>query len=763
MASLFCVLVLLASSFAQSPASEYAQSSSRGPRTEDLVISYYSNLTSAYEALKSDEIDITNAEYFEEGLPEVVQDAFDDPNIQLAKDTYDYVDRLQLNNNYTIYPPYPSYPEGIRSPTSYVEFRRAIAWCVDKEYMVEVCCQGLAERVDGPVSAMYKNWAASSYWYPNYPYEYDPFRAATELDAAGWVQGFTPNDYYDPEFPGSAQFKRTYPPDHSRAGLDIDPLAFFIVTGYPPRVSASHQVVETLRKIGIPLWVYEGDHPTIRPWVRTNRMYHIAFYNGNWYKAPMDTPIGPYLMYNSSNWLAYPSDNYVTGNNASNLPNYPYLDDLVKGICQSQTIEEAITLSKLYTRFWMNQCITIPLWSPKGYWLYSKRVLGVVSEEGGGPENSFSFMNAYKADGTAIRLGTTSPPASMNTFGLSFQPWWRERNLGLDRMDLYSQADVTPDLACYQSGSVQDWETGIWSDGGINKTRFTRWMRSDAYFVEPMTGNQKSNVNSSHLLFSTWYSYWHQWTVTQPEWVCPPIHHVDIVDPFQVDFYLDDLENFPWWYASYLMWPMLSFDVWLQNPMASDQVESFPSFSGPGVVNLSGQPVWINNVTMNGSPLSMFTDYNIIKGSLEILTSASGNLEVDYWAYGDPSGFTPGNLPWQTCFEGAGMYYATAFTSGVGGSLVLKRNPHYWMETPLLGDVDFKWKWEDGPKPRSGYFKVDIYDVVMAAQAYGSSATGEPDEKWLAAADIAPPGGTINIYDIVTMAGNYGKQWGHTP
>jgi hypothetical protein len=203
--------------------------------------------------------------------------------------------------------------------------------------------------------------------------------------------------------------------------------------------------------------------------------------------------------------------------------------------------------------------------------------------------------------------------------------------------------------------------------------------------------------------------------------------------------------------------------VWLHDPLALEGVENFTSFTGPGPVSLNGSPVWINNVTVDGAPLALGTDYNIIRGNLEILTAVSGDLSVGYWKYGDPAGFTPGDLPWQDVLAGCGMYYMTSFTPGVGGGATFKRNPYYWMETPPLGEVDFIWNYVAGPKPRTGYYDVGIYDVVLAAGAYGASATGVPSPKYIAGADLAPVGGLINVYDVVTLTGQYGVKWGHPP
>lgn len=50
---------------------------------------------------------------------------------------------------------------------------------------------------------------------------------------------------------------------------------------------------------------------------------------------------------------------------------------------------------------------------------------------------------------------------------------------------------------------------------------------------------------------------------------------------------------------------------------------------------------------------------------------------------------------------------------------------------------------------------VDIFDVVKAASAYDSTP---PDTNWNPHCDIAQPYGVISIYDIVLIAGSYGKE-----
>lgn len=164
---------------------------------------------------------------------------------------------------------------------------------------------------------------------------------------------------------------------------------------------------------------------------------------------------------------------------------------------------------------------------------------------------------------------------------------------------------------------------------------------------------------------------------------------------------------------------------------------------------------------MESVPLTMFSDYNIVgqgsceSGRLEIFADLPDGavIVIDYCSVNDPRGYTPGELPWQTIFEGAGMYYATEFTSDF---LTLKRNPHYWMETPLLGEVDFV------RKP-NGAYKIDIFDIVVAVSAYGSDGTGVPSSDWFPGADLAPPAGTVDIFDIVTIIAKYGREFDKPP
>jgi hypothetical protein len=237
------------------------------------------------------------------------------------------------------------------------------------------------------------------------------------------------------------------------------------------------------------------------------------------------------------------------------------------------------------------------------------------------------------------------------------------------------------------------------------------------------------------------------------------LHHVDITSSHAFEIYFDTPG---YWNTYYCQANILPMDSLAEHPeLVTRHTENFTNPATPGDINPSHDPFWIEYATFNGTLLTRFTDYNIVRGKLHIYPALGpGTLEVHYWnitsslAY---RGYTIGNLPWQIALEGAGMYYCTDLTPGVGGSAAFKRNPYYWMETPTLGEVDFVRARIDG-KP-IGPHQIDIFDIVLAAGAYGSQGTGVPSDNWLPGADVTPPVGRVDIFDIVTIASKYGQEF----
>jgi hypothetical protein len=254
------------------------------------------------------------------------------------------------------------------------------------------------------------------------------------------------------------------------------------------------------------------------------------------------------------------------------------------------------------------------------------------------------------------------------------------------------------------------------------------------------------------------------------------IFNATIIDPFHVKVFMNITS---YWAPNGPTYPILPKDAWLQPILANQKTayfETYANISLPGTINLEERVVSGSNDTKievqladsSRETLVWGRDYTWTTGNLIMKVDSIRGVPiekvwVDYWAYGDSQGYTPANRDWTEILIGFGPYYVTQLTPGGGGVIAFKRNPFFFMDTPLLGEIDWSWKWQTSPRPRSGYYQIDIYDVVKAADAVGSQGTGFPDPLWFPGADVAPPGGKIDIYYIVTITGKYGQKFGQPP
>jgi hypothetical protein len=233
--------------------------------------------------------------------------------------------------------------------------------------------------------------------------------------------------------------------------------------------------------------------------------------------------------------------------------------------------------------------------------------------------------------------------------------------------------------------------------------------------------------------------------------------------------------------------PILARDELLPS-LCLTQTETWAQ-NGLNEHSLAYDLVDVVNAGLDGMPLVEGLDY-LIRADSDIyghhriflpLRDLTGSLSLTYWddgtSYVDPTGYYLGSasgLLWSQTMYSTGPYYVVAIYPR---SIHLRRNPYYFLETPPLGEIDWEYKWEAGAKPRGGYYRNSILDVVMIAVAYGTTGCGyyhshptEPSLNWNMAADISPnpmyPSfdgrGVINLFDIVTLTSHYGETWNHT-
>jgi len=804
-----------------------APTGSFGPRSPELKLIYFGDETALYSALKARTIDIslealTAAQYL---------DAITDPDIILNP-----VDRLDLrawslNNNDTI----AVYP-GVRSPTSYDGFRKALWRLSAVDYYTEVICGGFATPVYVPVAAPTRAWVNTTVeqWVKDNLY-FSVQGAADLLDDAGFVQNSSAgiNPYHNPSVQGSARYWRTYPPGHSKQYQKIDPIVFSARIDDGQLFGAGVHLRDRMLESGIPVNFIPESMPSAYLRVILARNYHI--HSSGWSVGRFATY--QYGWLHTSRWMPGGSNYHVATTSPGYIttPGSPdNLDEVLEKIWFPMNLGGAIAASKDSQRLSVQKYTSIiPLWSRKAFYAY-RNLYGVVNMDGFGQENIYTFLNAWRADGAAaIRAGLGSPPTQVNQIYSTGRSDIATMSQTMDdfmSMEPYNVLNDQPWLA-------QDWTTapggpsvvpGTWFDldDRLIKSVMRYWFRddpndglgdTDAEWIKPVTGAVLADFTPQWLgggyEFNSWYFD------TEPAGALytnyRDIKHIvcNLTGKY-ADVYFDVLSYWSqyWPYGRHIYSIQTTsidqtFLGWKQSPLSTKEKRTF---SGPiangtflntlipneGVAykiptRAKGTPVEVINMTLNGFllekastphlydpsvPWSAHGEYSIVGGTLPNQgprirvydnIPAGMTLTVYYWARGDPRGYWPGNLGFQNTLAGTGPFYMTDYSAGAGGCASYKANPNYFMETPLLGEIDWYWNYYVGPQARDGYYRIDLYDAVIAGVwAYGGTGSGSPPPpagngprpptwNWVSATDLAPPLGETNIFDMAVLAVNF--------
>jgi ABC-type transport system substrate-binding protein len=677
-----------------------ARAGEPGPVMPKLQFKFYSGTTALYTALKTGAIDMM-------AWPlsyDQAQDAMSDPNIQVAPyfDLGDY--ELAINNNWTC----AAYPDW-RSPTSYVDFRRAIAYLLDKDGLIAgPALKGFGTRIDTliplPILKEWVNWDVVKYGpngelLNNYPWEYDPYAARDLLDAAGFVQGTEDNPYYDPNIPWSSPKLRVYPPGHEKAGQTLDPLKVYVRNDHEPRLTFGRQVYNHLRLLGIPCDVTEGRSGVCYYPVYIYRTYHL--YTAGWSLGRF--PIWYYSFF-------HPIGIYPGGPNfylVNDTELTPILEDLYP---QSTSIAMSKAASLQAQSHQVMKVYTIPVYSSKSYFAYRKGLLGVTTTYGYGLTTAldFTFLTCYHENFptvNTITYGTLNPPEAINPI---FSSWLWDYEV-IDRI-----------FTGYMTGNPYRLDPGKIGPG---KAGDMPWMAKDWEYTTGADGNAIVTVYFRNDIT------WHDGT---------PFTVADLNETIYLGKYYDD----SWGYSDFVH--VVSTEI--VNDYTIKIYFDMPTFWSIYTCNYDIVPKHIYGFD-SGKHHPYPNDYE---------TGPHGE-----WPWKDDP-ITPVENP-EEVWVGTNMwkYVPGTYVSGVGGGILLQAYDNFWLGKYMPGDLDLVYSWTDK------CYKIGLSDLVMLANAYGTRGDGYvpfklPGEKgaYNPAADLASPSCIIGLSDLVTLAKNYGKTWG---
>jgi hypothetical protein len=764
-----------------------------GSRNSFDFVWYPSGVGTAFAALRAGTIDILDWPL------NITQKliAESDSNLQLVNYSSNSLWELDLNNNKTI----ATYGGTATSATAIPEVRKAIACLIDKDVdVIAGILHYYGIRIDAPVAASQTSgWVDPSNVGVNYPYKMSVANAIDYLASAGFwgdgtwlhypnntaVWGTSAGKTTDPNTPGGQPLVvviRNTDPLRLALGILIE--ARLDGNGFPP-ASVLY---------GHPRWAYwglqggafgttgttcAGPKSYTSSKVMGYRDYNI--YTGGWTVGRY--PIYCFSLFHTSFWYSF-GENYVTGDTwATGNPDYAtQMDPLLEGIMYATSVANSQASCRSFTKYFIDNCVCIMLWSTASFNAWRKNVVGVVNEQGYGIINDFTFMNAYKTGagaGTPLIVGEPETWTLMNPLYSQyiFEQHYLSRIVG-------QTMTVNPyDISVDQPWMAQDWSVGTWFDDRTNmtKTAVTYWFRKDCGCAAPVTGTFAGFFNSEDYAANMWYTYvcsdcwWSDNTMN--------INHISIDDNYKATVYFDDYSI---WFVYEPTYPiMMPKNVLTSNTELCGVREDMflgsdlttPAGALPGYLEYAftgNSVVEVINATCNGALIYEGVDFYIRAGYntwtrnvfVPLRAFAPGDVITIAYYYALP-GAAGGTFLGISLIGSTGVPY-TLYSysylypislSATSSSLV--SNPFFFLPVPLLGEINWIWNWVGTTKPRSGYYRIDILDVVRCTSSYCHRGDGTYDPTYFPGADLdASDLCHVGILDLVSITGKYFQTFG---
>jgi hypothetical protein len=693
-----------------------------GPRIDDLLEVTYTSGTAEFSAFEAKSIDMVDSPLTGDLVTKwttapyntyITEDPFKSPSM------YEY----DVNNNLTMMS-YPTTP----SPTYFAAFRQALAYMVNKTYIIKTALGGMGTQLETPLMP----WTA---WYnPTVTvYPYNPLKAVQVLNANGWRDTATPGDGSQVHYPATAPPGYPGIPGHTWSEVAGKNLEDVLTAGPPsgsgvglifyrrqdnvPRSLMGQWMIYGIagsvdwpyglqgstpaNGIGIPVDDQDVPRSTCWPSVMYQKNFHI--YTGDY----VFTRFSAEYTYGEEQWED-PTYIYDLWNSAFIVPgytdfawNYDNINDALwdadtAGVNFAKTIAAAQTVAwDAGTRF-ADEAFFIPVWANNGYYAHNSAWHVLNAEVGVASYWNLLAINKPPAvTGGQLKWGQASDVEQLNVIYSSSRWDWQVLGEIFDTLLTVNPLCAAVDVPWMGSS----WSTGVWQNPstGLQATYVTITLRPGINWVNPFTGT-----------------------------VFGPVTPLDVVFSFQYVY-----DHVGWNYA-------LVSDI----------------YNDPSFTNIAGGHLWIKvsgeDITFYFFDLSVWALHWV--GGLPIIPQAIFSV------IRDPHGFLPGQPAYDpskvAALTGCGPFWFNGYSAGV--STDLRANRNYF--APIVPNTDtdpavIHLDWGLFLGDVLGDWSVDVLDLITVAKQLGW--TGPPSG---IPADVNSDG-SVDVLDLITVARNLGATW----
>jgi len=472
-------------------------SPTKGPRIDEVLIKIYDSDTAEFIAFEACDIDMVDWPLGASEVDKWTGPGYEHIELDFFKEMGMY--EVDVNNNLTM----PSYPDW-RSPTSYKEFRQAIACMIDKPYIVNTIVGGYGAGLEAPIMPWLR-------WYdPTMPtYSYDPAAACQYLYDGGW------RDNADP-YSGA---KVHFPPGHTHAGDNLDVwltngphgatepgIIFYRRSDSSSRNLAGNLIIHGdgthlgLEAIGIPVDDNSVPTGTSGPKVMYIGDYHC--YTGGWSLGR--DPDHLFDLYHSS-MINFDPNAFSWNYGHINDPTW---DGYVEKVKYATTLEMAETNAHLACQRFGDQAFFMPLWTTCGYMAHKKpwHVLNVDSYSVRDSWNLYCINNpTIGATGGQLKWGFKDDAQKLNPIYSQWVWDWQIMGELFDSLISMNPLNIAVDMPSMATA----WTVGTWTnpDDGETCSKISFTLRDGMNWINPTNGAILGAVTPADVVFSFQYVY----------------------------------------------------------------------------------------------------------------------------------------------------------------------------------------------------------------------------------------------------------------